>query len=86
MSAEITRGEWLKALGDSVAPADPEALTTRELAQMFGVSPSSIKERLRQLLDEHKATRTFKRVTDGAGRAQRVPAYKLVKPAKGKRR
>jgi len=81
MSA-ISRDEWLKALGDSVAPPDPDAQTVRELAELFGVGRSNMEEHLRRLVTEGKAIKTVKLTRDVNGFTKRVTAYKLVKGKK----
>jgi hypothetical protein len=78
MSPEITRDEWLKALGEAVAPPDPEALTTRELAEMLGIPRKTMDNRIRLMVDQGKAMRTVKVVTTAQG-TRRVMAYKLVR-------
>jgi len=80
----ITRDEWLMALGKSVDPGDPDALTARELATMLGVTYRQAMTYGERLVTLGKAVRTFKRVTPGpAGGRNEVVAFKLLK--KGKR-
>ena len=75
----ITRDDWLKALGETVRPVEPDALTVRELAEMFGISRKTMEERLHKLVETGKARRTAKYVTNGAGYQRRVSAYVLNK-------
>lgn len=77
----ITHAEWQKALGDAVTPPDPDAFTATELARMFGISRSNMETRIRRLVDEKKAIRTAKLLTDVNGHRKRVTAYKLVTDA-----
>jgi DNA-binding Lrp family transcriptional regulator len=72
----ISRDEWLAALGDAAAPCDPDALTTVEIAEQFGISTTIALRRVQALVSEGKAKRTHKIVG-----ARRTPAYKLVKNA-----
>lgn len=80
----ISRDEWLKALGAAVAPPDPDAHTASELAKIFGISRSSMEDKLRELVADKKAIKTVKMIEDINGFRKRVSAFKLV-PAKGKR-
>ena len=77
MTSGISRDEWLKALGDAVAPADPDALTVPELMQMFGLGRDAMRTRVSALVKAGKAVRTVKNQRTTAGYMQRVPAYKL---------
>lgn len=74
----ISRDEWLKALGEAVKPVDPDALTIKELAEMFGSGRQATYQRMRKLITEKKAIQVYKDIDTGAGR-RRVPAYKLIK-------
>jgi len=76
----ITRDEWLSALALATEPEDPDALTIQELAVICEKSRRSMEERIKRLVDEGKATRHWKTVTNAAGYRRRVSAYKLVKP------
>lgn len=78
----ISRNEWLAALGDSVQPADQDAITAPELAALLGISDIAAYRRVKRLIAERRAVRTFKVIVTGAGITRRVPAYKLLKPAK----
>lgn len=75
--ATITRDDWLKALGDAAGPMDPDALTVRELSEMFGVPRKTMEERLRKLVDAGKAIRAQKIIYDSLGHPRRVGAYRL---------
>ena len=75
----ISRDEWLAAMGEADTPNDPDALTKLELCALLKISRSAMQERLARMLAEGKATRTTKMTKDGMGRRLRVPAYKLVK-------
>lgn len=79
MTAPISRDEWLAALGEAALPADPDALTTIELGEMFGISAQAAYRRVRALMREGRAVRTCKTITDVGGYPKRVPAYRLVK-------
>lgn len=76
----ITRDEWLKAMGEAAAPADPDALSTAEIAKMFGIPITAASRRLRELVADGKAVRSVKLTAMVNGHSKRVPAYKLVKP------
>jgi hypothetical protein len=80
MSTEITREQWLKALGEADAPLvnEPGVMTRAELCALFGRGHSATQERITKLVAAGKATRTWKWIVDGSGRRQRVPAYRLV--------
>jgi len=79
MSATINRDEWLKALGDAVKPIEPDALTIKELAVMFGIPRKTMEEQVRKLVEDGKARRTVKYVPNAAGHNRRVAAYVLSK-------
>lgn len=74
----ITRDDWLKALGDAVTPVEPDALTVRELSEMFGVPRKTMEERLRKMVESGKARRTLKYVRNAVGHPRRVSAYVLI--------
>jgi hypothetical protein len=76
---QITRDEWLHALGTAAAPCDPDAFSTAEIAKMFDIPLTAAARKIRELVAAGKATQTFKSVTMVNGHAKRVPAYKLVK-------
>ena len=75
---EIAREAWLRALGESGEPPDPDALTAMELADLLGLGQTAVRVRLEKLLRAGKATKAWKTVIDSAGRTQRVTAYRLV--------
>lgn len=79
MSARITRDEWLQALGTAAQPTDPDALTTTEIAAMFGIARSAAERRIKDLVAQGKAIRTVKLAPMINGHSKRVTAYKLVK-------
>jgi hypothetical protein len=81
----ISRDEWLRALGDTVIPPDPDAITSSEFAQMIGRGIIAARVRLDRMVAEGKAERTTKAIRRKDGVAQVVAAYRLVKP-KGKKR
>jgi hypothetical protein len=72
MSGTISRDEWLAALGET-AECDPNALTVWELCEQFKADRLAIQRRVRALVADGKARRTFK-VYNG----RRQPAYVLV--------
>lgn len=80
MSAEISRDAWLAALGDVAAVCDPDAITLRELAAKYAIGYQAAGDRMRVLVQQGKAIKTWKMVG-----ARRVPAYKLNAKA-GRRR
>ncbi len=82
----ISRDDWLNALHALEPACEPDALTRRELANLFGLKPSATKERIRKMVENGAARLTRKRVADTSGRPQVVPAYALVKPLRRKRR
>lgn len=79
MSANISRDEWLAAVGDAVQPVDPNALTIREFSEMFSVSIATANRLITEMVASGRAVRTVKAATGAAGVTKRVPAYKLVK-------
>lgn len=78
----ISRDEWLAALGEAVAPADPDAVSVDELGKLVGLRRTAAKAHADRLVTEGRAIRTVK----FNARGQRVGAYKLVTPAKAKRK
>ena len=78
MSANISRDEWLKAVGDAVQPCDPTAITVKELAETLGVSDTIAYRHIKRLMKEGKAIVTRKRIPNAAGHPRTVSAYKLV--------
>lgn len=74
----ITRDDWLKALGETVNPVEPDAMTVRELAEMFGIPKKTMDDRIRALVDSGKARRTLKHVSNAVGHQRRVAAYVLT--------
>jgi len=86
---DITRDEWLRALGREAEPGDPDALSARELANMLGVTYRQAANYGERLVAQGKAIRTFKRVDrrkTGTGGRSEVIAYKLLKPEPTKKR
>lgn len=79
MSVQISHEEWRVALGAAVQPADPDAMTTAEIATMFGISRTAADRHVKALVAQGKATRTVKLTTMVNGHPKRVSAYKLVK-------
>ena len=77
----ISRDEWLQALGDSVKPLHPDALTVADVSEQFGIGRQAAYYRIKKLMREKKAVRVFKLVLDDAGRLRPQPAY-LLKKAK----
>jgi len=77
----ITRDEWLKALGESVKPCDPESLTINEIARQFDIGRQGAVARMRVLVESGQAIRTFKMVGP-----RRVPSYSIAKAQARKRR
>lgn len=82
--SEITRDEWLKALGDAVQPLDPTAMSIMELSAMFGIGRMATYREVLRLLKAGRAVTTVKQITGPTGISRRVPAYKLVTPKKKK--
>lgn len=80
-SVTITRDEWLDAIGESIEPADPNAITTTELAQLLGIGRTAARAHLARLVAEGKARITSKIVRSGLS-ATRCAAYALVKDKK----
>lgn len=77
MSVQISRDEWLKALGDTVRPLDPSAVTVNELAELLNIGRQAAYLRVRKLVDEGRATVAMKEVPSKHGIPKRVTAYKL---------
>lgn len=77
----ISRDEWLAALGEAAQPCEPDALTVWELmAQFPDTDRITMQRRVKQLVADGQARRTFK-IYNG----RRQPAYVLLKPAKRKK-
>ena len=81
MSTDISRDEWLKAVGDAVQPCDPTAITVKELAEALGVNDTMAFRQIKRMIKDGKALATRKRVPNAAGILRTVTAYKLVKDA-----
>ena len=79
---QITRDEWLAAFSEAQQPADPDAVTTSELADQLRVSDSTARRLVRRLLAQKRARRTVKIVQRVDGHATRVTAYRLLNGAK----
>lgn len=82
----INRDEWLSALKDAGLheDGDPNALTAKEFATMFGLKETTARHRLAALVAAGKATPTKKRSIDGRGHALVFVAYRLLPQRKGK--
>lgn len=81
MSAQISRDEWLKALGEAGIHDDvddQDALTILEFAAMFGIDRQAAECRLKKLVKVGKATRTTKRGHRADGRTFSFVAFRLV--------
>jgi len=76
----ITRDEWLKALGESVKPCDPDSLTINEIARQFDIGRQGAVARMRVLVENGQAIRTFKMVGP-----RRVPSYNIIAKARKRR-
>ena len=81
MSLQISRDEWLKAVGDAVQPCDPTAVTVMELAAMLGVDRQMAYRQIKRLVSEGKAAGVSKMHTNAQGVTRRVAAYRLIKDA-----
>jgi len=77
----ITRDEWLKALGESVKPSDPDSLTLDEIRQQFAIGRQAAALRMRTLVEQRQAVKTWKLVG-----TRRVPSYKIVTKAHTRKR
>jgi hypothetical protein len=77
----IARDEWLAALKDAqpVLDTDPTVLSTRELADVFGMGLAATKHRLDLLVKAGKAQITQKQYRQSDGRIRVIPAYRLLK-------
>lgn len=75
----ISRDEWLAALGAAALPLEPDALSIRELSEMFGIPRKTTEEKMRDLVEKGKARRTVKLTTNALGHPRRVAAYVLIK-------
>lgn len=77
----IGREEWLKALADAGLHDDTDdqsALTATEFMRMFGLTETTARHRLDQLVAAGKAIETKKLATDGRGHRIRCRAFRLV--------
>jgi hypothetical protein len=77
----IARDEWLAALKDAqpVLEDDPSVLSTRELAEIFGLGLGAAKHRVELLVKAGKAQITQKPYRQSDGRIRTIPAYRLLK-------
>lgn len=78
MSDTITRDAWIKALGDAAMPADPDALTTMEIAKLVGISPKAANTYINRLIANGLARQTKKIMPTAGGYVRRVAAYRLI--------
>jgi hypothetical protein len=85
MSVNISRDEWLQALGETIVPPDPNAITSAEFAQMIGRGIIAARRRLDQMVADGTAEHCMKLLRRRDGVVQTVAAYRLVK-SKGKKR
>ena len=79
----ITRDDWLRAVADvapAAEPANSDALSMRELAQVLGCGREQAAQRMKALIAAGRAVRVMKRIMDSNGRPQTIPAYRLVEP------
>ena len=76
---QISRDEWLKALGDAIEPPDPDAVTLAELAALLGVDRQMAYRHVKKLIKDGKAAIAVKYATTASGLTKRVAAYRLVK-------
>jgi hypothetical protein len=76
--SHISRDEWLKALGESYDPPDPDAVTSAEFGKMIGRGIIAARNRLNRLVEDGKAQRTTKLIRRADGVTQTVQAYRLV--------
>lgn len=77
----ISRDEWLAALGEAVKPLDPDALTVNEIAAQFNIGRQAAYLQVNRLVEAGRAKKTWKMVDCGNGR-RRLTAYTLVKAPK----
>lgn len=79
----LRRDEWLTALAAADAQAttnDPDVLTLRELATIFGTRRPAAQLRIDRLIAAGKAERTQKWIRrEGDTRPRAVPGYRLLK-------
>ncbi len=76
----ITHDEWMKAFEDAhgpTLPLDDSAKTTNELAALWGVSPSTARRYITDLVAHGRAEEVRKMVTRAGQRAYPTPAYRL---------
>lgn len=80
MSTTINVNEWRRALAEAGLDeeCDPEAITTSEFADSFGLKRTTAQHRLMALVDAGKAIVTKKRTRDSLGRTVLCTAYRLV--------
>lgn len=75
----INRDEWMLALKDAEGPQEEDALTVREIGEMFGLKKEATQRRVAALVTANRARVTRKKFTDAMGRSQYAVAYVLTK-------
>lgn len=78
MTLEINREAWLRALNPPAEANDPRAVTCAQIADWLGVTPGRARDRIRQMVNAGRATRTTIRHTDTTGRTRKIDAYILL--------
>ncbi len=89
MSANISRDEWLKALGDAGYQDDvddKDSISIDEFATMFGLPRTTAESRLRALVNDGKAVRSKKWGVTAYGRRVQLRTFRLVTPEKPTRK
>lgn len=85
MAESITRDEWLRALTEIDGEVEPDAVSTNEFAEMVSIPTRTARDKLTKLVENGRARRTAKYVTNANGHRARVAAYVLIAKPKGKR-
>jgi len=80
----ISEGDLLTALEEMIAP-EGRGVRTMELAKALGVSKTSVRKLLRQLLEEGRLERVRVKMIDLSGRQAQVTGYRLTGGSEGSR-
>ena len=79
VSEEQIRQEWADVLGlGDIMPDDPEARSTRELAEIMGISRSAVENRMRVAMQEGRAERLHVMRAGSDGRIMEMYVYRMI--------
>lgn len=80
MSTKINRDEWLSALKDAGLhdEGDPDSISVVEFAAMMHLKRATAQRCLYGLVEQGKAVKAKKRITDSQHRVVTVTSYRLL--------